>query len=75
MPDVPPLQFSEPELQLLLMVLEHSRYLDDGGDLLELTDKVHEHYIAYLTSTIHDTGSSVPALPQLHNSREAGDRR
>ena len=50
MTPVPPLQFTEPELQLILQICEDSGHLDEGGDIKDLNDKVHEHYVDYLCS-------------------------
>ena len=50
MTPVPPLQFSEPELQLILQLCEDTGTLDHGGEIKDLNDKVHEHYVSYLCS-------------------------
>ena len=50
MTPVPPLQFSEPELQLLLRIFEDTGTLDQGGEIKDINDKVHEHYVDYLCS-------------------------
>ena len=41
---------TKPELQLILQICEDSGHLDEGGDIKELNDKVHEHYVDYLCS-------------------------